>query len=273
MNGSFWKSWKGGAVVPKKYLLFRAFLLRQLIYFRRYFMNSLGGMLTLFLVFLLIFGGYQGLSGPGGLKGDTAEVLVVGYVLWFFLYTTYQDVAQYIRTESLTGTLEQLYMSVHGFGWVMGASVLAAFLTNLVLVALLLWFAMSVTGTMLNVNLPALFPVIFGTLLGPLGLGFVVAGLTLLFQRIDSYTQMVQFLLIGLVALPAEQVAWMRLLPGSFGAALAREIMVRGKGVMEIGLGNYLLLFVIGIVHLLLGYGVYKLCEGKAMSRGQLGHY
>lgn len=257
----------------KKLLLLQAFFKKQVIYFRRYLLNTLGGMLTLYCIFLLILGGYRGLSGPTGLTGDTVEALVVGYVMWFFLYTTYQDVAQQIRSEALTGTLEQLYMSVHGFGWVIGAHVLAAFIANLFMAAVLLAVAMRTAGTVLHINLPALLPVFVGTLLGPVGLGLIIAGLTLIFQRIDSYTQIVQFLLIGLVAMPAEKVAWMRLLPGSFGAGLVREMMVRGRGLAEIGLSRLLLLFAIGAVHLLLGYGVYKLCEKRAMSRGLLGHY
>lgn len=267
------RSWKGVPAVRSKLVLFRAFLKKQYIYFRRYLVNSMGGMLTVYFVFLLIFWGYRGLSGPAWLEGNTAEDLVVGYVLWFFLYTTYQNVAQYIRTESLTGTLEQLYMSVHGFGWVMGASVFAAFLADMVMVALLMAAAMWTTGTVLHIDLAAVLPVMVGTLLGPLGLGFIVAGLTLIFQRIESYTQIVQFLLIGLVALPAEKVAWMRLLPGSFGAGLVRSIMVRGQSLMEVGIVNLALLFAIGLGHLALGCAVYKRCEQIAMSRGQLGHY
>lgn len=72
----------------KKLILFWAFLKRQYVYFRRYLFNSLGGMLTLYVVFLLILGGYKGLVAPAGTEGDTLEALVVGYVLWFFLMTT-----------------------------------------------------------------------------------------------------------------------------------------------------------------------------------------
>ncbi len=259
--------------MPKKLTLFRAFFRRQLAYFRRYFANSLGGMLTLYVVFLLILGGYRGLSGPSGLQGDTTEALVVGYGLWFYMLMTYQDVSYTIRTEALTGTLEQLYMSIHSFGWVMGASVSAAFMANFVMWAVLLGVAMFTTGTALNIDLLSVLPVLIGTLLGPLGIGFIIGGLTLVFKRIESYTQMVQFVLIGLVAVPAERVVWMRLLPGSFGAGLVRDIMVRGASLAEIGAGNLALLFAIGVGHLLLGYAVYKQCERAAMSRGLLGHY
>lgn len=257
----------------KKLILFWAFLKRQYVYFRRYLFNSLGGMLTLYVVFLLILGGYKGLVAPAGTEGDTLEALVVGYVLWFFLMTSYQDVYNTVRNESLTGTLEQLYMSTHGFGWVMGANVAAAFLANLVMVALLLTAALWTSGAVVNSDVGGLLPVLVGTLFGPVAIGFAAAGLALVFKRIDSYTQMVQFVLIALVAVPAEKAFWLRLLPGSFGASLVRDIMIRGQSLLEIGLAKLVLLFLIGIGHLALGYGVYKVCEKRAMVWGMLGHY
>ena len=136
--------------MPKKILLLLAFFKKEFITFRRYWQNSLGSMLTLYIVFLLLFGGYQGLRGVAGLEGNTVEAVVVGYVLWIFMLSTYQDIWWTIRRESQEGTLEQLYMSVHGFGWVMGAKVAASFFINLVFVAVFLVAALLTTGTTLN---------------------------------------------------------------------------------------------------------------------------
>ena len=257
----------------KKLLLLQAFFKKEFLIARRYWVNSLGGLLTLYVIFLMFFGGYQGLRGLAGLEGDTAEILVVGYVVWFFMLTTYQDISDTLRSEAQQGTLEQLYMSVHGFGWVMGAKVVAGFFINLIVVAILFLAATLTTGVRLNLDILALFPVLIGTLLGALGVGFIIGGITLILKRIESYTQMVQFLLIALVALPADRVLWMRLLPGSYGSALIRKVMVEGQNLTQLGLGNVAVMFFIGILHLVLSYLVYKLCERKAMIQGTLGHY
>ncbi len=259
--------------MPKRILLMQAFFKKEFILFRRYLLNSLGGMMTLYVMFLLLFGGFQGLRGLAGLEGDTAEVLVVGYALWFFMLASYQDVSYSLRTEAQEGTLEQLYMSVHGFGWVMGAKVVARFFINLILVGVLLTAALITTGVTLNLDFLSLFPVLIGTLLGSLGVGFIIGGVTLVLKRIESYTQMVQFLLIALVAVPAERVLWMRLLPGSYGAAMIRRVMIDGENLVQLGLWNVISIFFIGLVHLGVGYGVYKLCERRAMLQGTLGHY
>lgn len=257
----------------KKLLLLQAFFKMEFITFRRYWVNSFGGMLTIYVIFLVLFGGYQGLRGLGGMEGDTAEVIVVGYVLWFFMLATYQDVWYTLRTEAQQGTLEQLYMSIHSFGWIMGAKVIARFFINLVSVAILLGAALLTTGITLNLDLLSLMPVLIGTLLSSLGIGFLIGGITLIFKRIDSYTQMVQFVLIALIALPAERVPWMRLLPGSYGAALIRSVLVDGSNLWGLGVGNLALLFAVGLLHLAVGYGVYSLCEKRAMLHGMLGHY
>lgn len=259
--------------MPKKLILLNAFFKKEFILFRRYLINSLGGMITLYVIFLLLIGGYRGFNALSGVAGDTVESLVVGYVIWLFMLVTYQDVAYTLRTEAQEGTLEQLYMSVHGLGWVMSSKVIAGFFVNLILIAVMLTAALLTTGISLNVDLLSLTPVVVGTLLGSVGIGFAIGGVTLVLKRIDSYTQMVQFLLIALVAVPAQRVAWMRLLPCSFGASLISRIMVGGQNIMELGLSNVAVMYLIGIGHLALGYGVYKACERKAMRAGMLGHY
>lgn len=67
-GASFWRSWEGASTVRKKLILFWAFLKRQYVYFRRYLFNSLGGMLTLYVVFLLILG-LQGVGCASGTEG------------------------------------------------------------------------------------------------------------------------------------------------------------------------------------------------------------
>ncbi len=257
----------------KKLLLLQAFLRKEFIVFRRYWVNSLGSMITLYVIFLLVIGGFQGVRAWAGVGGDTVEGLVVGYVLWLFMLATYQDVSHTLRSEAQEGTLEQLYMSTHGLGWVMGAKVVAGFFTNLVLVVVLLLAALATTGVTLNVDFLSLLPLVVGTLLGSVGIGFAIGGITLVLKRIDSYTQMVQFLLIALVAVPAGRVLWMRLLPCSYGSALITRVMVGGESLVQLGLWNVAAMFFVGLIHLLLGFGVYKICERKAMLAGMLGHY
>ena len=89
-----------------KLILFAAFFKKEFILFRRYLVNSLGGMLTIYIVFLLLFGGYRGFASMAGAVGGSGiENLVVGYVLWFFMLTTYQDVFHTILLEARRGHL------------------------------------------------------------------------------------------------------------------------------------------------------------------------
>ncbi len=257
----------------RKGLLLQAFFKKELILFRRYLHNSVGGMITLYVIFLLLVGGFQGVRALVGVGADTLEGLVVGYVLWIFMLSTYQDVWYTVRTEAQEGTLEQLYMSAHGFGWVMGAKVVAGFFTNLIMVAVLLAAALLTTGVSVNLDFWSLLPLVIGTLLGSAGIGFAVGGITLVLKRIDSYTQMVQFLLIALVGAPAGRIIWMRLLPCSYGSALINRVMVGGQNLSQIGFGHVAAMILIGVGHLLAGYGIYKFCEHRAMIQGTLGHY
>lgn len=104
-------------------------------------------------------------------------------------------------------------------------------------------------------------------------MGFAVGGITLLYKRIDSYLQILQFAMVGLVAAPSESVIWLRFLPASWGSTLIRRVMVQGASIMDFSFGELSLLILIGCFYLAVGYGIYKKAEQKAMKQGILGHY
>ncbi|MTI96592.1 MAG: hypothetical protein FH749_14145 [Firmicutes bacterium] len=64
------------------WLGFRAMFKKELLIIIRYIANTMGGMLTFYLVFLLIFLGYRGVAGAGASFGEGTGHLIVGYTTW-----------------------------------------------------------------------------------------------------------------------------------------------------------------------------------------------
>lgn len=257
----------------KAQLLAKAYFKKEFTIFRRYALNSLGGIITIYFIFLLIFLGYRGAAGASPQFGEMLEGLVIGYLLWVFSLMVYQDVSHTIQTECREGTLEQLYMSAYPFGLVISMKVLASFFINLITIVILLFVMMWTTGQSLNIDVISIAPLIVFTLIGILGIGFAIGGVTLIFKRMDSYLQIVQFALIGLVAAPAEPIIWLRMLPASWGSTMINRVMSRGYSLVDFAFSDYLWLVGVGLFYLLAGYQAYKFCEKKAMERGLLGHY
>lgn len=259
--------------MTSKSILFKSFFKKEYILFKRYFFNSIGALITIYIIFLLLFLGYKGLIGNSPSFGKNVEGLVVGYSLWMFALISYQEISNNISKECREGTLEQLYMSAYPFRWILIMRTLSSVLFNFILIGIMTFLIMITSGRYLNIDLLSIIPIILLTLLCFYSIGLIAGGLTLVFKRIDSYLQIIQFAIIGFIAAPVGKVPWFKYLPGTLGANMLKKIMVEGESIFKFSINQIFELTIIGIVYLLLGSIVYKICENKAMKKGILGHY
>jgi len=255
----------------KLWLAFVAMFKKEFILMRRYFFNAIGGILTLYLVFLLLFLGYRGIGGPAA-YGDGIANLVVGYVMWLMMLLAYQVIPHTILGESQEGTLEQLYMSPRGFLILGVFKYISEAVQNMIIVVFMLAVLIATTGESLNIDIITLLPPVLFALIGVCGLGFIFGGITLLFKRIQSYLQIVQFVLIGLVAAPPTLVVF-RYLPIVLPSHWVRQVMVRGENLAAIPLADWAIMAGTAAFYLTLGMVFFKWCENLARRRGILGHF
>lgn len=223
-----------------------------------------------YLVFMLMFLGVQGLAG-GAIMGDGLESLVVGYITWFVLLISYQAVPYTILSEAQQGTLEQLYTAPLSFGALAAFKLIAEILVDMVLAVLLLLFIIATTGTSLHLDIPSLLPLLLLVIIGGSGLGFLLGGAALLIKRVQPYLQIVQFAIIILVASPVKGV-W-RWLPVTLPAHWMRQVMVRGQGLSQVPLPDWLAMIGAALISLTLGVVVFRLCELRARQLGIIGHF
>lgn len=256
------------------YILFAAQLKKEYIYIRRYLFNAVGGLLTFYIVFLLLFLGYRGLAGGTEMYGTGLGNLIVGFLLWMSAMLVYQDISHTLFMEAREGILEQLYMSPYGYTRVTGFRVIASFLVMMSMVIVILFAMMISTGRYLNLDVLSLLPLVIIMLLGIAGIGFILGGLQLLFKRIQNFLQVVQFLLVGLVAAPVEGSFFaVRFLPATLASHQIRQIMVQEMNITQLNFGEIILALAIGMFYLVLGLGVFKICERKAMREGRLAQF
>ncbi|MGV8145473.1 MAG: hypothetical protein ACLKAK_01065 [Alkaliphilus sp.] len=255
-------------------LLFKAVLIKEVTMFKRYFFNSLGGLITMYMLFMFLFWGYSSFAGGVDNFGVNLEGTVVGYILWFNAIMVYQDMAySTIINEAKEGTLEQLYMSSFNFGWVVSAITGSRIIINGVLATAMLGIIILSTGVNLNIDVLSILPLLIMTLFNFLGIGFMVGGLALIFKKMHNYVQIITFLLLFAIAAPITTMPWTRFLPGSWGSHLIRQVMVNDVSIVEFSAYQITFLIVIGLIYLTVGYGAYKICEKHAMQRGLIGHY
>jgi len=252
---------------------FLAMLQKFLIELKRYPLNTLSGFVTLYLVFLLLFAGARYAQGLGvNLFGEGLEGLVVGYLVWTFAIVAYSDLSWELMREAQQGTLEQLYMCPLGFRFVSLAWIASSFLTSLILVSALLGLMMATTGRVLRLPLGSLLPLVLLTLAPVYGVGLAMAGLALVYKRIQALFQILQFVFVALVALPGD-AGWGKVLPLALGTRLLGRVMVDGDRLTSLPLTDLLLLVGTAVVYLSLGILAFRVLEGVAKDRGLLAHY
>ncbi len=229
------------------------------------------------MVFLVIFYGAQFIGGNNPSFGGTLEGIVMGFMLWSFIIFAFSDLTWDFINEAQQGTLEQLYMSPLGFGWVGISYVLTFLAINLVITLGMFFVMMTITGKWLHLDFLSLFPLLLLTIWGVYGFGFAMGGLALVFKQVQSVFQIFQFiwLLFIVAAQPSimESFPVVKLLPVTWGTHLIGKVLLDGQSLYAMPAIDIFLLAVNSAIYFVLGYTGFKYLERIARDRGLLGHY
>lgn len=253
--------------------LVAAVVQRDFLVLRRYLFNLVSGLVSLYILFLIVFFGAQRLGGTDVAYGNTLDGIVVGFVVWSFAITAFSELAWGITDEAKNGTLEQLFLSPLGYSWIGVGSMIMSFLQFCVGHGLLLLLMMVTSGRWLSIDLVSVLPVLFLTVIGVYGIGFIMAGLALVFKRIESVFQLLQFVFIAFLTIPLDQFSWAGLLPLAYGNHLLFRIMVEEERIWQFAATDHLTLVVSGFGYLTLGILAFRCFEHLSRVRGTLGHY
>lgn len=247
--------------------LFLAEFWRHLLALRRYPLELLGAVVSLSLIFYLLFLGARFLAGPGAEFGGRLEAVLVGYLLWSFTLLSYSSLSFGLTEEAQTGTLEQVFLTSYGPIPLFLVRNLSGLLIQGLLVFLIALVLMALTGARLSFNPWVVLPFL-AVLLGGYGLGFAMGSLALLYKRIGQLLGLSEFLLLFLLQVPGQGL--FLLLPMVPGAALARSMLAEGAPLDPLFL---LLAFLNGFLYLGLGLFLFKLAVHRAKKLGLLHGY
>ncbi|HAA86362.1 MAG TPA: ABC transporter [Kosmotogaceae bacterium] len=246
---------------------------KNLIEFKRYFFNSLSGILTIVIFFYLIFFGLQAVAGGTPQFGDTIDGVIVGYFMWLMFLLSFQNVSFGIIEEAQRGTLEQVFMSPIPFEFQVFSRIVGEFLINLLLVVGLMYLAAFTTGRSLNFNLITLLYLLIVGVMSALGVGMILGGIALIFKRIASFIQIVTFGSLAFTMLDVTANPILRLLPMAQTAHMMRFMTLENYTLFSYPLMEHLYLWAASAIYLLIGITVFRSFEKRAMVTGALGQY
>ena len=246
-------------------------LKKRLLLMYRYPLNTLTGLAMNFVFFGMIFFGGRAVAGQA--LTDSLGGIIVGYFLWSMALGAFSGVARSVTKESEWGTLEQLYMSPFGYGRVMVASVAVALLETLAWGAATLAFMLAVTGEALHLPVATVLVLTLFAIAPAVGLGFFFGGLALVYKRVENIFNVMQFVLVGLIAAPTVGVVWVRLLPITQGSYLLTLAMAEGLRLWELPPADLALLVGTAVVYFGVGYAAFQRLGVRARRQGLMGHY
>lgn len=256
----------------KLWVAFKNIGRRNLLMFRRYLFNTISMVVTLYIVFIMLFFGGRAIGSTVFQSASNLEAMIVGYVVWSMALSAYSEMSWDLVNEAQMGTLEQLYLSPLGYPWVAVCSLIANFAFSLVTSAILLVLAMVTTGHYLRLDVISVLPLLIVTIAAAYGIGFVTGGFALIFKRVQAFFQILQFVFLAFMLAPAAPF-WSRLLPLNLGNRLLIQVMVQGKHLWTLSGSDLLQALIINALYLATGILAYRLAERAAKDRGLLGHY
>ncbi|MBV0901046.1 ABC transporter permease [Halomicroarcula salina] len=270
--------WVRNRQSPTKWvILCKAVLKKQFTIMLRYRVNFAINIVTMYVLFAIVFfGGQAAVSQAGGSFNSldsTLNGLIVGWFLWTMSQGAYSGLASNVTQESEWGTLEQLFMSPFGFGGVMWVKAIVNLVQSTVVGGIMLLLMMVTTGRILTVDLVTIGPILVLTIFTIIGFGFAFGGLALIYKRVQSVSNIMQFAMVGLISAPVADISWLRALPLVQGSGMLQASMRRGVRLWEFAPPKLVVLVVTAIVYPLVGYVIFSYCSSVARRRGVMGHY
>ncbi|SDJ80813.1 ABC transporter permease [Natronorubrum texcoconense] len=258
---------KRGGVIT----LTRAIFMREVTLFLRYPVEVAGQLVGFLVMFGIIVLGGQMIVGDG--FSESLEAIIVGYFLWIMSLTAYSNIANEIGMEASWGTLERLALTPFGFGVIMLVKSIAKLIIAFLTAFLILLIMLVTTRTTLSIDLVTIIPILVFTIASVFGIGFAVGGFTVLYKNIQSWVMLLQFGFIGLISAPAFEIMLLEFLPLAKGSEMIQTAMRNGTRLWEFSLTDVTVLVAVGVGYLVVGYGIFELCQRRARKLGVLGHY
>lgn len=214
------------------------------------------------------------------LDPSQAGSLFIGLAAWSYAYLHLQKMFWRLLAEIQSGTLEQTYLSpLPSWVHVVAGRILAAIAETGVVVALIFGVTSLAVDLPLRWRPDALVPLVL-LVVGAAGLALIVAGVTLVWKRVQMLNDLVLFAVLffsGAVLPRTELPAW----AGAAGTPLflthvvegLRRVLLRGTGLTVSGQGGLVWMAGTAVGCFAAGLLVFRACERVAQRRGSLSRF
>ena len=265
--------------MKKAFYLFKVSIEKSVKELVRYKFNTISDILSFYMLFIAMFFGLKffgsSINASPVSLGETLEGLVVGFFLWTVMFMAYSDTAYTITDDASKGTLEQISMSSLGLHKVVVVRSISNMIVNFLVCFIVLFSIMATTNYWLNIKVGQLILIIMLGIFSILGIALIFGGLALIFKKIKSLLNIIQYFLLGIV-IPG---------PGAFSDMVSSIIPFRptvgaifnmaigGESLADISSMQYGIIIANSAAYFIVGLIVFDICYKIAKKKGVLGQY
>ena len=245
---------------------------------RAYWPNIAANQLLYIFIFFLLSGLANVLTG-GQFDRQSQLAFLIGYLVWRVGTGAMEEMVLSIASDAQWGTLEQVWSS----GASLPVLLLARTINYVIFFTLRAIVIAAIIFPFLRYEIPfapAALLVYALTLIGTVGIAYLLIGLHLIYKNVHFLANFFAFLLFFLtgVLTPLDNVptlyAISRLLPLSAGVDMLRSMLVDGQSlVMVLNSADFWMLLLISAIYLGIGLATLRYARKRSLQAGSLAHY
>ncbi len=228
----------------------------------------------------MILVGIMFFAGQGDITQEQIASTLLGFIITFYGMETLSNMSWSLMNEAQSGTLEQMYMSPAPSQLIVLGRSLSSLVSATIQLIVMLAVLLPLSGVRFTFTLDALV-VLLITLVGLLGFGYLMGGLTLIFKQIGPLANIIQNLTLianGTFLPVALMPAWLafaaKLIPSTLGIIALREAVLEGQTLADLAAsGSLWVLTAHSLLFFVFGWFLFAVCERIARRRGSLGQY
>lgn len=227
--------------------------------------RKIGMLFTILNSFLLFFALYTLFNNIVETDNSSRAIFIVSYALWYFSLAIITEPGWVILSESTRGTIEQWWLSPYPFWIILFSKIIAGNVVNSLRTILLVILILITTKSSVELGMNSLF-ILLISLLGMYGVGFVLAGISLIYKRVQDIIPILQYLLLAIISLPPNDNFLVNLIPIYSSSNLLKQSII-GTTILY---GDYLSFLIVSILVFCIGVLFFIICEINVRKKGTL---
>jgi ABC-2 type transport system permease protein len=239
-------------------------LLKELFYLKN---KKISVALSIANAFFLFFALYIAFNNFG-FRDSSVEIsiFIINYILWYFSLSAITEPGWNILSETHNGTLEQWWLSPFPFWFILLSKMFSNVFINGIRTLILMFCIYFFLNSHYLFEPKFLILLVISTI-GMYGIGYIIAGISLIHKKTSDILPIFQYLIFALVAIPIKENPFLMLIPIYNGSSLIKLNILKHS----ISLFDWLQLLMVSFLNILIGIVIFSLCEKYCRKKGVFG--